>query len=88
MGWSILADAINPTATIDVWKIASGAALPTNANTITAAAEPALAAGNAIRSTAIPGWTVTVAADDIVGFNVDALANATWLQIMVICNKT
>jgi hypothetical protein len=87
-GWSILADAINPTATIDVWKIASGAALPTNANTITAAAEPALAAGNAIRSTAIPGWTVTVAADDIVGFNVDALANATWLQIMVICNKT
>lgn len=84
-GWSIIADA--GTTTIDVWKIASGAALPTNANTITAAAEPALAVGNAIRSTAIPGWTTAVAANDIVGFHVDAAAGATWIEVMVICSK-
>lgn len=82
-GWSIVAVGTGPTATVDVWKIASGTALPANGNTITAGAEPALATGNAIKSTTLTGWTVAVTADDIVGFNVDALANATWLQIAI-----
>jgi len=84
-GWSIIADA--GTGTFDIWAIASGVALPTNANTITAAAEPALAIGNAIRSNAIPGWTTAIAADDIVGVNVDAAAAMTWAQVMIVCRK-
>jgi hypothetical protein len=42
--------------------------------------KPALAAGNALRSTTLTGWTtMTYAAGDIIIFNIDAVANATWL---------
>jgi hypothetical protein len=82
-GWSIVAVGSSPTATIDVWKVASGTALPTNTETITAGAEPALATGNALKSTTLTGWTTSVTANDIAGFNVDAVANATWLEVKV-----
>lgn len=76
-GWSITATGTNPTCTIDVWKIGAGTALPTVANTITAAAKPALSTGNAKRSSNLTGWTVAFAAGDIFGFNVDAVTAAT-----------
>lgn len=78
-GWSISAGGSSPTCTIDVWKIATGTALPTVANTIMGT-KPALAAGNAVRSSALTGWTATTyAAGDIIIFSIDATANATWI---------
>jgi hypothetical protein len=80
-GWSIVAEGISPTCTIDVWKIAAGIILPTVADSITATALPALSVGNVIQSPTLTGWTVAVTAGDILGFNIDAVANALTIKI-------
>lgn len=82
-GWSITADA--GTATVDVWKVADGTALPTVANTITAAATPALASGNNISSTTLTGWDTAVAAKDVIGINLKVVATATYVNLTVGC---
>lgn len=84
-GWSILATGTAPTMTVDVWKVASGTALPTVANTITANAKPALATGNAIKSTMLTGWNTAVTADDILGLKIDSAANALTSEITILC---
>jgi hypothetical protein len=87
VGWSIEANGTSPTMTFDVWKIATGTALPTVANTITASAKPALATGNALKSTTLTGWTTAVAANDIFGFNLDAVTVATWAELTIFCSR-
>jgi hypothetical protein len=86
IGYSVVAVGTAPTGTADVWKIATGTALPTNANTITGGQEIALAAGNVIQTTTagdIASWTKTIAVSDIAAVNLDAVANATWMQVLV-----
>lgn len=80
-GWNITADA--GTCTLDIWKIATGTAIPTVSNTITASAKPALATGTAIHSTTLTAWTTSVVANDIIGFNLDAVATATKITLVV-----
>ena len=80
-GWSIVAEGTSPTCTIDVWKIAAGTSLPTVADTITATALPALSTGNVIRSSTLTGWTTSIAAGDILAFNIDAVSNALTIKI-------
>jgi len=80
-GWSIVAEGTSPTCTIDVWKIASGTSLPTVLNTITGTALPDLNTGNVIRSSTLTGWTTSIAAGDILAFNIDAVANALTIKI-------
>lgn len=79
-GWNVTVS--SGTATVDVWKIANGTDIPTVANTITAAAKPAIAANTNVHSTTLTGWTTSVAANDIIAFNVDA-ATATWLNVSI-----
>lgn len=81
--WSIVAEGSSPTCTLDIWKVATGTALPTVANTIMGT-KPALATGNAVRSTTFTGWTTTTfAANDIWCVNVDACANATKINFIL-----
>jgi hypothetical protein len=80
-GWDIVVDA--GTATVDVWKIATGTAKPTVTNTITASALPAIPSGTAIHSTTLTGWTTTVAANDILGFNLGTVATAKYITVNV-----
>lgn len=82
--WSISVD--TGTITIDIWKVANGTAIPVNANSITAAATPAIATGTHIKSTTLTGWTTAVATDDIVAFSVEAITGATVANITVGCN--
>lgn len=86
--WSIVADGTSPTCTIDVWKTATGTALPNVGNTIMGT-KPALSIGNAIRSTTLTGWNpVAVTANDIIGFNLDAVTVATKLTFELEITKT
>lgn len=86
--WSIVADGSSPTCTIDVWKTATGTALPNVGNTIMGT-KPALSIGNAIRSTTLTGWNpVAVTANDIIGFNLDAVTVATKLTFELEITKT
>jgi len=69
-GWRMVAD-VASTVVIDVWKQAG--ALPTNANTITGGNEPALTAAT-VGSGGVAGWTVAIAAGDVIAFHLDASA--------------
>jgi hypothetical protein len=81
--WDILVD--TGTGTIDVWKIATGTVIPTISNTITASAKPVISSGTALRSTTLTGWTTAVAANDIIGINLNAVASATYLNFSLEC---
>jgi hypothetical protein len=85
VAWNIVADA--GTVTFDIWKIATGTAIPTISNTIVASAKPALASGTAIHSTSMSGWTTSVTANDIVGIKLDTVATATFVRLDVQCNS-
>lgn len=83
--WTLTVDA--GTATIDVWKIATGTAIPTVTNTITASATPAIASGTAVRSTTLTGWTTAVTANDIFVFNLSAVSSATKATLSLECDQ-
>lgn len=83
--WTLMIDA--GTITIDVWKIGSGTAVPTVANTITASALPAISTGTAKTSTTLTGWTTSVAANDLLAFDVNAISTATTATIQLQCNQ-
>jgi hypothetical protein len=82
--WNITLNA--GTAIFDIWKVATGTAIPTSANSITASAPPAISTGTAIHSTTLTGWTTSVSANDIVAINLKTVATATFASIVVECN--
>jgi len=84
-GWDIVVDA--GTATVDVWKVGTGTAKPTVSNTITASAKPAISTGTVIHSTTLTGWTTSVTAFDIIGFNLDAVATAKYITVQLFCDR-
>lgn len=83
--WNITVDA--GTVTFDIWKAATGTAIPTVSNTITASAKPALSTGTAIHSTSMTGWTTTVAANDIFGIQLNTVATAKYAEIDLQCTQ-
>ena len=84
--WNIAVDA--GTATVDIWKIAAGSAIPTVANTITASATPAIASGTAVHSTTLTSWTTSVSQNDIIAINLKTVSGATKVNLSVQCNGT
>lgn len=85
IAWDIQLD--TGTATVDVWKVASGTAVPTIANTITASALPAISTGTAARGTTLTGWTTAANANDIFGFNLKLVSSATQVGFQLECRE-
>jgi hypothetical protein len=84
--WNIIAD--TGTATVKVWKIATGTAKPTSANSINTSGV-ALSTGTAVRSTTTSDFTSTaVSANDIFAFNIEALTGATELTFVLEITRT
>ena len=83
--WNITVDA--GTVTFDVWKIGTGTAIPTVANTITASAKPQLSSGTALHSTTLTGWTTAVTANDIFGIQLNTVATAKYAELDIQCNQ-
>jgi hypothetical protein len=82
--WAISADA--GTATISVWRVASGTAIPTVAGTINTAGV-GLAAGTRILSTTLTDFTdTTLDLNDVLAINLDAVATATCVQVFIRCD--
>lgn len=86
-GWRLMCSPA-ATVTVDVWKIASGTALPTNANTITASAKPATSADDVARSTTLTGWTTSITALDILGFEIEANDAAKYVNLQLEITRT
>jgi hypothetical protein len=62
---------------IDVWKDSYANYPPANADSITASAPPTLSGVNKSQDTTLTGWTTSVTAGDILGFNVDSAGTVT-----------
>lgn len=76
------------SAVVDIWKAAYASYPPTVSNTITAAALPTISATNKSQDSTLTGWTVTVAAGDILGFNVNSASTITRLHLILKVTKT
>jgi hypothetical protein len=62
---------------IDVWKDTYANFPPVDADSITASAPPTLSSAQKSQDTTLTGWTTSVAAGDILGFNVDSITTVT-----------
>lgn len=82
--WNIAVDA--GTATLKTWRLATGTAIPTVANTISTSGV-AISTGTAVHSTTVTDFTSTaIAANDILAFNLTAVATATYVNFIIECD--
>lgn len=83
--WNLLIDA--GTITVKFWKIASGTAIPTSANSINTSGV-AISSGTAIHSTTLSDFTSTaVTANDIMAMNVTVVATAKYVSGTLQCDQ-
>jgi len=73
---------------VDIWKDTYANFPPTDADSITAAAPPTLSTAQAAQDATLTGWTTTVAAGDILAFNVDSITTVTRVVISLKVRKT
>jgi len=89
--WTILstdAAATSGSIVIDIWKDVFANYPPTVADTITASAKPTLSSAQAATSSTLTGWTTSVTAGDVLGFNVDSITTVTRITIQLKVSKT
>lgn len=67
---TLLADQ-SGTIQVDIWKDTYANFPPTDADSITASAVPALSSAQKYQDSTLTGWTTTVTAGDVLAYNVD-----------------
>lgn len=60
---------------VDIWKDTYANFPPTVADTITASAKPTITTAQKSEDTTLTGWTVAIAAGDVLAFNVDSVTS-------------
>lgn len=83
---TMLADQSTSTV-IDVWKDTYANYPPTDADSITASAVPTITTDTDSQDGTLTGWTTSITAGDILGFNVDSNDNATRVTISLKVTK-
>lgn len=86
--WSVVGDGTYPSCSLDVWKVADGAAIPTSANSIISgkANRPFISGSrNALRYTSLPTWTTTFAANDLFAVTIVSSSTATKINFTMEC---
>ena len=82
--WRIIANA-SGSIVIDIYK----AAAPTiPVTSITGSAKPTLSTQQTAASSTLTGWTTSIAANDIIGFNVDSATTVSWVILQIFVTKT
>jgi hypothetical protein len=84
--YSLLAD-VSGNLVVDIWKDIFANFPPTVADTITAAAKPTLAAAQGVQSSILTGWTTSIAAGDILAFNIDSTATISKAILTLFFNR-
>lgn len=79
-GVAALADQTG-SVVVDLWKDTYANFPPTDADSITSAAPVTISAGTKSLDTTLTGWTTSVAAGDIIRFNIDSCSAITRLTI-------
>lgn len=73
---TLLAD-VSGSIVVDIWKDTYANYPPVVGDTITAAAKPTISAATKGQDTTLTGWTTSVTAGDVLGFNVDSVSTVT-----------
>jgi hypothetical protein len=79
-GWTIIAD-VSGSAVVDILR-ATYAGYPT-VTSITGSAKPTLTAATKATSTTLTGWSTSLAAGDVLVFNVDSASTVEQLYIVL-----
>lgn len=82
---SVDGSASSGSIVFDVWKDSYANYPPTVADTITASAKPTLSSANKATDSTLTGWTTSVAAGDVVGFNIDSVTSLTRVLLQLEC---
>lgn len=69
---------------VDIWKDSYANYAPTDADSITASAVPTISSATKSTDSTLTGWTTSIAAGDILGFNVDSI---TTCERVTVCLK-
>jgi hypothetical protein len=86
VGWNFAVDA--GTATVTIWKIAAGTAVPTVANSISTSGV-SISTGTAVQSTTMTDFTTTaVTANDIFAYNISAVSGVGQMTFELIFKNT
>lgn len=78
--WTLLADQ-SGSIVIDVWKNTYANYPPTVADTITGSEKPTLSSATKNQDTSLTTWTTSIAAGDILRFNVDSATTVTRVSL-------
>lgn len=73
---------------VDIWKDTYANYPPTDADSITASAVPTISAATKSTDATLTGWTTSIAAGDILRFNVDSAATTQRVTISLKVRKT
>ena len=73
---------------IDIFKDTYSNFPPTVADTITASAKPTLSSAQKYQDSTLTGWTKTIAAGDVLAFNVDSCATVTRVLMSLKVRRT
>lgn len=76
------------TLVIDIWKDTYANYPPTDADSITGGNEPHLTATSKYTDSTLTGWTTSIAAGDVLAFNVDAAATITKATLTLTVTKS
>lgn len=79
----LVADA-SGNLTVDAWKDSFASYPPTNGDSITASATPALSSAQTYEDTTLSGWTTSLSAGDWVGASIEGTPGTiTWAQLVL-----
>lgn len=73
---------------VDIWKDVYSSYPPTDVDSITASAVPTISAATKSTDSTLTGWTTSIAAGDILGFNVDSVSSISLLTISLTCLRS
>lgn len=73
---------------VDIWKDTYANYPPTDADSITASAVPAISGATKSEDTSLTGWTTTINEGDVLGFNVDSITTIEKCTVVLKVKRT
>jgi hypothetical protein len=86
-GWRLTADAVG-SIVIDVWKDTYANFPPVVGDTITGSEKPTLSSAQNNEDTTLTTWTTSVAAGDVLVFNIDSVSTITGFELSIFYRLT
>lgn len=73
---------------VDIWKDTYANYPPTDADSITASAVPTITTATKSQDSTLTGWTTSISAGDVLGFNVDSATTITRVTVALKVTRT